>query len=208
VSKPIPRKPGQETLTARQLAWLTRKAKYGRLGKANMAAFEARSAKVRDPSVIRERLLSKVEYDTNGGCWLWAYARVGETGYGRLTLPGDKPIGAHKLSWLLFRGDIPAGLSVCHRCDIRICVNPDHLFLGSTAENMADRDAKGRGAKRAGALNTQAKLTPEIVADIRARCARGEMQKALAEQYGVTPSTISDIRHGRSWSGRPGPRHA
>lgn len=81
-------------------------------------------------------------------CWLWLGAR-GKDGYGRAALPGHSGgmALAHRISWLLTNGEIPSGMQVLHRCDNRQCVRPDHLFLGTQADNIKDMWAKGRQKK-------------------------------------------------------------
>lgn len=80
--------------------------------------------------------------EPNSGCWLWLGSIDGE-GYGRATFRG-KSDGAHRVSYTAFREAIPAGLLVCHSCDVRCCVNPDHLWVGTYADNNRDMLAKGR----------------------------------------------------------------
>jgi hypothetical protein len=92
---------------------------------------------------LSERLWAKV--DKSEGCWLWQGATAGEDNYGYILGEDSKTlIRAHRAAWLVTFGPIPDGLFVLHKCDTPLCVCPDHLFLGTHLENMADRDAKGR----------------------------------------------------------------
>lgn len=157
--------------------------------------------------------------EPNTGCWLWM-GSVGTDGYGVVKANGAT-IGAHRVSWASCYGPIPPGLFVCHRCDNPPCVNPAHLFLGTQADNMADRRRKGRNAlcgakgdkngmrkhpeRRArlkGSAASGAKLSETQVAEIRGLLNNGVKQAAIAHHYGVTPSTVSRIRtQGRGgWS--------
>jgi hypothetical protein len=98
------------------------------------------------PRPALDRFMAFVSPDIATGCWLWTGARS-RCGYGRFALKGGHAGGlapAHRAAWLLFRGDIPAGLEVAHACDVRLCVNPAHLWVATHAENMADMLRKGR----------------------------------------------------------------
>jgi len=134
-------------------------------------------------------------YEINGECWEWTGARAW-SGYGVCTSFGQ--LTAHRTAWLLANGPIPAGLHVLHRCDNRCCINPEHLFLGTNADNMADRDRKGRTA--CGEQIKQARLRAADVLDIRRRYSTGQFtQRVLAREYGVDPSHISEIVTGKEW---------
>lgn len=97
-------------------------------------------------STTRERFDAKWVPEPNTGCWLWTAADTGRYGYFRLDgkVGQRRSIGANRAAWLLYRGPIPEGMMVCHTCDTPICVNPDHLFLGTPLDNMLDKVAKGR----------------------------------------------------------------
>jgi hypothetical protein len=103
---------------------------------------------------------------------------------------------AHRVSWFIRYGKIPAKMLVLHSCDRRLCVNPDHLFLGNDTENMRDRTAKGRGAK--GEDYPQSKLTEKDVIEIR-RVYQDGLGRRLAKKYSVAPCTILKIINGESW---------
>lgn len=134
------------------------------------------------------------------GCWLWTAGLKGG-GYGALTVAGRGAVGAHRLSFERHRGPIPAGLFVCHRCDNRACVNPDHLFLGTKSENTKDMCRKGRHAKgvRCG-RSRDSRLTDASVAALRAAVLTGGFsQRECARWWGVHPATVNRIVTRKIW---------
>jgi HNH endonuclease len=139
-----------------------------------------------------ERLLAQTREDSSG-CWLWTGTADGR-GYGQLSVRG-RHRKAHRVSFELEHGPIPNELFVLHRCDKPSCVNPDHLFLGTAADNTADMVSKGRHTF--GERAVHAKLKER---DVRAIKASAEMNKALAAKYGVNSSLISMIRTGKRWA--------
>jgi hypothetical protein len=146
-------------------------------------------------------------------CWEWrGYTDPG--GYGRVMGENGYTVMAHRASFEMFYGDIPAGLKVLHRCDNRRCVSPDHLFLGTQLDNIADMVAKGRQARgeclaaairaanpdRRGERNGRAKLTGDDVRAIRRAYEAGSATPAtLARRYGVADTVIHNIVRYRSW---------
>lgn len=154
------------------------------------------------PSVpLDERLWSRYREDENG-CWLWqgalaAVDPVTGDGYGHIVYRGEH-YGTHRLAWLLAHGPIPAGMEVCHTCDVRRCINPEHLFLGSHRENMADASRKGRANR--GEANGLASLTEPDVLAIRASFTgtRGELA-ALARKHGVSEAAIRLVVRRETW---------
>lgn len=143
--------------------------------------------------MIKHRLSKYSMPEPNTGCILWCGAAK-ENGYGVLNVEGATKY-AHRLAWEQVNGPIPQGQSVCHKCDVTYCINPDHMFLGTQAENMADKVAKGR--QHRGERVPHAKFT---AADIRAIRASDETHVALARKYGVAFQTIAKIRSGATWA--------
>jgi hypothetical protein len=133
-------------------------------------------------------------------CWLWKGYRTAK-GYGLFTTPeGNR---AHRLSWVMANGPIPAGAIICHRCDTPACVNPEHLFAGTAADNALDRDTKGRGVLFGATAEKFRRLTPESVVEIRHLHTTGLGYRRLARQYQVSPGTIKDVIRRRSWRHTP-----
>ena len=82
--------------------------------------------------------------EPNSGCWLWVGSMDGKVGYGLMTLE-KKTMGAHRASWILHNGEIPKGMLICHKCDVRLCVNPNHLYVGTYTDNARDTVKRNRG---------------------------------------------------------------
>lgn len=141
--------------------------------------------------------------DKSDQCWLWTAATFAN-GYGAFRLGGrsGRTAYTHRLAWELTNGPIPDGVEVCHSCDVRACVNPAHLFLGTHAENMRDMADKGRAktSNAKGEAHPLARLTAADIAAIRERyAAGGVLQRELATEYGVGQVHISRVVRGLSW---------
>jgi len=142
-----------------------------------------------------DRFNAKFTPVTETGCWLWE-AGVKSNGYGQFTLLG-KEERAHRASYKLFIGDIPEGQQVLHKCDNPLCVNPNHLFLGSVQDNMQDKVGKNR--HRHGLNHPCTTLSEKDVLTIKSLL--GDIsQRAIAAMFKVSESTISDIKHGKRYA--------
>ena len=123
------------------------------------------------------------------------YDCIYSSGYG-MFYPTSKQAAAHRSSWELEHGPIPKGLCVLHTCDVRLCVNPRHLWLGTRGDNNRDRAEKGRSSDRRGELNPNTKLCAEQVREIRTTEATSD---ELARTYGVARRTINNILSYATW---------
>jgi hypothetical protein len=142
---------------------------------------------------IEDRFNDKV--DRSGDCWKWQAAKT-QRGYGRFRFPWGHQL-AHRFSYELANGPIPEDMFVCHSCDNPSCVNPDHLFLGTHADNMVDMKAKKRQARGAG--HGRAKLTADDVENIRAN-SENLSGRQLAGIFGVSNVTIARILNRTIWT--------
>lgn len=156
---------------------------------------------------LEERLL--MHSDRSGGpdaCWNWTGCQRNSRGYGAININGKQRV-ASRISYEFYIGPIPDGLFVCHHCDNRECINPKHLFLGTNADNMRDRNEKGRNAFgrcaphriRRGEENNKTKLTTEQVLEIRKLHAQGVSYRLLVQKFNVSKTNVADVVRRRTW---------
>ncbi len=145
-------------------------------------------------------VLSRVQ--KSDGCWEWSGART-KAGYGLVKVGGrkGKNLYTHRTVAAALIGEIPPGYYVCHRCDNPRCCRPDHLFIGTPADNNWDKSRKGRavGPGLRGELVPSAKLKAKDVVAIREQLRAGRKGKDIAASFGVSPTTISSIKLGKRW---------
>lgn len=148
----------------------------------------------------RKYIVDRVHQVPWSGCWLWELA-LSRKGYGACSIPGRHGLHrVHRVAYEAFVGPIPDGMHVCHRCDVRACCNPDHLWLGTNADNVADMVSKGRNLGAPGESNGRAKLNPVDIAQIRAEYVGGTAtQTVLAAKFGVSRRQIFRIVRGEQW---------
>ncbi len=135
--------------------------------------------------------------EPNSGCWLWIKS-LDQDGYGWFSING-KSIKAHVASWELLKGS-RNGLWVLHHCDVRCCVNPDHMYLGTNDDNVRDREARRRHEILKGEQIGNAKLTAAQVIAIRSD---PREQRFIAADYGVSVPSISLIKARINWKHLP-----
>lgn len=139
---------------------------------------------------LRDRFLQKVTKAER--CWIWSACKA-NNGYGKTVLHG-KPLSAHVASYRLFKGDVPKGMVVMHKCDNPSCVNPEHLVLGTPKDNVDDMLQKGRQCCGESRANSQLKswMIPEIIRS-------NEKHAQIARRLGVSATAVSFARKGRTW---------
>lgn len=140
----------------------------------------------------RAKKIFDSHYEKKEGCWIWKGV-IGTRGYGKI---GSKDL-AHRRAYEYAFGNIPKDKLICHKCDNKLCVNPDHFFLGSIAENMKDKVNKNRQAK--GSKISSSKLTEENVLEIRRMRIDGKEYQEIADKFGVVWDTIKIICKNRQW---------
>lgn len=169
---------------------------------------EATPAQLGEPKVIltakeAERFWAKVDKGPHPkGCWVWTGCDQRGKGYGGFRFRG-RGVGVHRLSYEIHKGVAPANLLVCHECDNRLCVNPDHLWLGTNQDNMTDMVKKGRhvnGAIPAGENCYAAKITEIQILEMRAIYLKGgTSQRKLGERFGIGQMQVCRILRGERW---------
>ena len=139
-----------------------------------------------------DRFFERVSPEPNSGCWLWS-GDIGPSGYGVFSCgKRNSRKMAHRVSYEIHCGDITDGLFVCHKCDVRSCVNPEHLFLGTNQDNMIDAARKKR-------VRAQ-KLDCEDVIAIKVMLKAGWSSRGISKLFGVTDGLIGHIKFGRKWA--------
>jgi hypothetical protein len=136
------------------------------------------------------------------GCWDWQDA-PGSGGYGRMRPPGKRAqVRAHRLAYFLHHEVDPGDMLVCHTCDRPICVRPEHLFLGTAADNIADKIAKGRqrNGHQSGSANGNARLSEDDVRAVVERIMLGESNVQISASLPVGHAMVSRIRTGKAWA--------
>lgn len=164
---------------------------------------------MRDEKLV-SRFIRKVSQPAHGGaCWQWV-GSLNRNGYGQIRISG-RTIKAHRASWVIHFGEIPGALHVLHRCDNRCCVNPDHLFLGTNDDNIADRMSKGRSRALRGPEHPFAKrpeLRPRGERHGRSTITEGVAvkilsatgtRKQIADAFGVTVVVVNNIKRRKTW---------
>lgn len=145
---------------------------------------------------IEQRLKNHVRNEH--GCWIFLGNKERD-GYGIFGHGRGKQLRAHRASFEFYKGEITKGMFVCHSCDKPSCINPDHLFLGTAKENTQDMIKKGRKANCQGSNHPLAKLDELDVVLIKQQRSMGKKLKEIANQFGITFQTVSEICRGKTW---------
>jgi hypothetical protein len=156
--------------------------------------------------IMEQRFLSYVE--KTDSCWLWTGSKAGKYG----TFWANKSVGAHRYSYTIYKQPIPAGMIIRHTCDEPTCVNPDHLLVGTSKQNsedMVNRNRQAKGDKHGARLHPElrprgetqglSKLTEDDVREIKVLLGFGVSLRAIAKQFYVDYTNISNIKCGKTW---------
>lgn len=153
---------------------------------------------MKDKEVYINRFMKKILITKS--CWLWQGSKR-NFGYGQFCMNG-KRWDAHRASWVLFKGEIPKGMCICHNCpegDNPSCVNPEHLFLGTQGDNIRDIFKKNRGNPPVCERSRTAVLTKDKVLEMRELRRKGLLYKEIASLYKISPSTALYAIKGETW---------
>lgn len=151
----------------------------------------------RRPYTLLDKIKEYSKPNAETGCWEWQRS-IKPNGYAQVTWNGKSYLHAHRAIYIELNGELPSSVYVLHRCDNRICVNPDHLFPGTDLDNIADRNAKMRQA-RGDQVGTSVLTWPKV-REIRSRFAAGGCTyKGMGREYGVSDMTIKNVVVGNSW---------
>jgi len=146
---------------------------------------------------LQERLERCIDQTNLSGCWTWTGSMAG-SGYGAINY-NNKKLAAHRVAYQIYKGD-PGDLFVLHKCDNPICVNPEHLFLGTNLDNAKDRQAKGRCYAAKGIKNSNAKLSVDDILKIRELATLGVSYSEIGRRFGISHNQASLIHKRKAWS--------
>lgn len=142
----------------------------------------------------RQQFVDNISRNPVSGCWNWIGLTFHQSGYGQINNKAlaPAPTTAHRAAWMLYRGPIPEGMMVLHKCDNRKCANPDHLYLGTNQQNMLDRSQRG--------YVHQMRLDEAKVREMRALRQGGWSWRKLATRYDVHVNAVREATMGKSWA--------
>lgn len=156
-----------------------------------------------NPEHLAKRLANGLDAAPEGECWEWQRTTNGQ-GYGEIRVNG-RMVYAHRLAYALGAGPIPDGMHILHSCDNPRCINPAHLSPGTRSKNMKECSERGRARIpkpiKLGEENGASKLTEVDVRSIRRLLGQGLTQQSIADRFGVSRRTVSDINLGKKWGG-------
>ncbi len=149
----------------------------------------------------KKNFLSKINKDEND-CWIWNAALDKMTKYGiNKDFKSRKCLRSHRISYILHKGNIPKGMFVCHTCDVKLCINPDHLYLGTHKDNMRDQKERKRAHRPSSEDCVFGKFNKDIVLEIRDIYKQNKMTiSQLSTKYNVYYSSIYNIIKRKSWN--------
>lgn len=155
---------------------------------------------------IEEKLKANY-FENENGCWIWKGGK-NSRGYGSINIGNRKTAQVHRIAFKLWKGELPDDLFVCHHCDEPLCINPDHLFLGTNQDNIDDKMFKGRAytGVHLGEKNESSILTDEKVKEIKKLLLqKKKYQSEIAKQFKVSKQCITDIKLEHRWKHIPWP---